>query len=368
MGSAISHQPTSKEDKKIKKKVKKKKQKDLQKSLEASLGNLVSPEEITQFFNLYSSPKLLEECFFDFETLYEKLLDNNGEVRKLKVNLAVINIQKWCESRLKTRLVANVLRVTERKKLGFGLVHVAILLGQYIIHWFDDGLVHLTPIKSSHPNLAVEVGELDIEEKKDQEKIKQLCFVISEYNTKMVYNNRNCNCHHFVRDCISALDLNFSSIMKGQLGNYLRRIRNGKLLTEREFCNPITQERVLFNTHKQLDEYVIDLLTKHPSFKEEHPYDFELLKAFDRGFWMGHLKDKHEKLKQAEGLHYTWNEIFLPLIKQEEKEEIEKLPDVEETAETETIVCSSFVHSIIFHENYVCPFGDPHTVGCFLDV
>ncbi|KAG2382683.1 hypothetical protein C9374_005263 [Naegleria lovaniensis] len=366
MGSAVS-QSSQTSVRTKRKRPKQRRKKDLQKTLEEIYGDILTKEEITQYYNLYSSPKLIEECFFDFETLYEKLLDENGEVRKLKVNLAVINIQKWTESKLKTMVVSNVLRVKEGETLGFGLVHVAVLLGQHIVHWFDDGLVHLTPIKSANPNVAIELGELDIEEKCDQDKIKQFCYVISEYNTKMVYNNRSCNCHHFVRDCINALDLEFSSIMKGQLGSYLRRVRNGKLINEREFKNPITSEKIVFTSHRHLDEYVSHLLSKHPKFKEEHPYDYRLLKAFDRGYWMGHLRDRHENAKpENEDATPVWNEMFLPLFRVDPTMHTHGGNDKKMVEFELDEIDNDHSKREHYYSVVACPFGDPAHTGCFL--
>jgi len=332
------------------------------------MGAVLSKEEINQYICLYSSPKLIEEYFFDFETLYEKLLDEEGEVRKLKVSLAIINLERWSKSRLKTRVAANMLMFTEKSKLGFGLVHVAILIGQYIIHWFDDGLVHMTPIRSAHPNVAVEVGELDIQEVTDFERIKSLCYVISEYNTKMIYNNRSCNCHHFVRDCFHAMGFNLSCIMKGQLGSYLQKVRSGKLINEKVFINPITGRKTTFNSHQQLDEYTLDLFKKEPDFEELYPYDYKLLKSFDRGFWMGHLKDIHNSHNVNIEEEMMWNEAFLPLMRRDEHEsKCEYHIHEKHSVELELEDLPSFKVKPVRHI-VVCPFGDPTETGCFLSV
>jgi hypothetical protein len=41
-----------------------------------------------------------------------------------------------------------------------------------------------------------------------------------------------------------------------------------------------------FRSHKELDNYVNELLKIEPSFCELYPEEWNLLKSFDRGFWL----------------------------------------------------------------------------------
>jgi hypothetical protein len=60
-----------------------------------------------------------------------------------------------------------------------------------------------------------------------------------------------------------------------------------------------------FDSHKELDLFVNDLLAIDSQFKLNHPGEFELLKSFDRAFWLRHYNDT--KLKQHKP-HYVQSE------------------------------------------------------------
>lgn len=70
----------------------------------------------------------------------------------------------------------------------------------------------------------------------------------------------------------------------------------------KEFIDPISKEKIVFNKHSELDDYVHQLLKAKNMTKEqletENPGDYSLLKAFDRAFWLGKY---HEDKKPLEG-------------------------------------------------------------------
>jgi hypothetical protein len=87
----------------------------------------------------------------------------------------------------------------------------------------------------------------------------------------------------------------------GQLGHHIKGLRNGN--TNKSFRDPTTKKKITFETHSQLDIFCSELFAKHggiDAFEKEHPQDFALLKAFDRGFWLGHLKDRFSKKHRSE--------------------------------------------------------------------
>ena len=66
------------------------------------------------------------------------------------------------------------------------------------------------------------------------------------------------------------------------------------------YIHPVTKEPVVFNSHEQLDKYVVELVQTYSedgeSFKDVHPGTvhaslntgdaWKLLKGFDRAFWL----------------------------------------------------------------------------------
>jgi len=56
---------------------------------------------------------------------------------------------------------------------------------------------------------------------------------------------------------------------------------------------PALPERTVFNTHEELDKYFKNLTDKVPTFRLDYSSECELLKSFDRAFWLRHLKKSH---------------------------------------------------------------------------
>ncbi|KAL9643628.1 hypothetical protein ABK040_010240 [Willaertia magna] len=487
--------------------------KDLRKILEHVIvePSSGSTTDISHYIALYTSPEQIEKYFFNYENLYEKLLDDQtGELRKLKVQIVIVDLDGWKNRRKLSWFASKILKFTKRKKederlvdqlllkkasrkgerkklkaekayisnnrgisIGsnneeeeeierklekrgsatssvlsafedeimmnsttltsntlpynvnnnnttlrtndvtlilkdeeekisnsdnkkkkskekkkmkildeslmdsFGLVHTAIQISQYIIHWVDDSLVHISEVKSTNPNAVIEIGELDIE--KDTDKIHNLCQIIALYNQRKTYSNLHCNCHHFVHDCLDVLGMSqhLMGVMtddspNNQLGKYLRNLRNGKNLHKRVFIHPITKEKIKFKTHSQLDEYCIKLFKEIPNFKEEYPNTYALLKAYDRGFWLGHLKDRLIFDKLPKGLNreeFKWNEEFLPLfinVNNNENLITANDHDIDIQSFEDTSSDDLHDHKYGFNGTLGCPFGDPVLDGSFL--
>jgi len=79
----------------------------------------------------------------------------------------------------------------------------------------------------------------------------------------------------------------------GALQNFLSGIKNDAKFGIQFVKNGITTK---FETHKQLDIFFVNYMTKHT---DQHAGlsedDILLLKAFDRAFWMKHLNDKSDE-------------------------------------------------------------------------
>lgn len=70
-------------------------------------------------------------------------------------------------------------------------------------------------------------------------------------------------------------------------------------LWDKTFKCPITNKIVVFNTHEELDEYVMSIAKgeeRVEELKEKHLGDFQLLKAFDRAFWLQYLSVRDKPL------------------------------------------------------------------------
>lgn len=54
------------------------------------------------------------------------------------------------------------------------MVHAAVQVGPFLLHWFDTSLVYVKELQSQEALLAVDIGQLDITEERDVQKLKQV--------------------------------------------------------------------------------------------------------------------------------------------------------------------------------------------------
>ena len=197
--------------------------------------------------------------------------------------------------------------------------------------------------------------------------IDSLAKVICKWNVTMYYKqtggdkSKYGNCQDFVDDCMEALGvkLNFDGALKNFLAR-LRKTGNSKLQFEmtREFIEkfnlvdiyPSLQRAlqqqdntnssngsntsddedpagaIVFNTHKELDKFVWILMNKDYEFQNSYPCEYQLLKSFDRAFWV-------------KAITYPNMQQFHPLYEDEEKNQ----PPPSNNEE----------------RKHKCPFGDP---------
>jgi hypothetical protein len=50
---------------------------------------------------------------------------------------------------------------------------------------------------------------------------------------------------------------------------------------------PISNKKMKFKTHTELDDYVLDIKEKHPNFEDSHHNEWITLQCYDRHFWCG---------------------------------------------------------------------------------
>ncbi|KAL9656845.1 hypothetical protein ABK040_004379 [Willaertia magna] len=90
---------------------------------------------------------------------------------------------------------------------------------------------------------------------------------------------------------------------------------------------------ITFNNHVQIDLFTHICMFQDPNFKDNYPDIFELLKAFDRAFWV-----KHQSTLS---------------LKQNTEEDKLALQD------SAPLLWSTWNNETNCHQNFGCPFGDP---------
>jgi len=235
-------------------------------------------------------------------------------VEKLKVKLVLVDLE--AQKGLATWIVGNITHANGWTRYGFN--HTGVQIGPYILHFFNDGLVHFTTLKSRKPLMAITLGDIWLNnvnnnnstlqknsvnnstittqslnstssnsspngedliavvannnqqaqqeaQQSSNTKIHQLCDLIVQYNTKKKYDSLHCNCHTFCEQVITLLGFNASidSAFGGQLGSYLKKLKTNVMT--KEYQCPFTGKVYEFKTHGELDNYVNTVALKQPS-------------------------------------------------------------------------------------------------------
>lgn len=236
-----------------------------------------------QYFSTFENPQAIASALFEINSLREKLKAKNIET--LKVKLILIDVEHLeGKSTLEKLIHTQVARFLNASK--FGLIHSAIQVGSYVFHFFNDSLIHATTFRSKNPLAAIDIGEINIFKEEGEQTLQKLCQFFYEWNSQKKYDSMKCNCHHFTSSCMKVMKC--KAKFGGQLGKFLKKIRH-EGDSELFFSDPITKSELKFETHQQLDEFILQILKEIPDYKEKNPDDWMLLKCYDRAFWLGYF-------------------------------------------------------------------------------
>lgn len=207
-------------------------------------------------------------------------------------------------AQLRVRLLLSPLRVRLAKtKVGIlaakltqlhGPLHAALLVGDIKISWDNSSLVvpeRVDPetghaadfeasvgydgewgdlLRSRAPQMAASIGsrmdyhkqiDLVVDMATDKARlIDQLAGVIVNYNAYYYYSLFGRNCQGFVKEALKALEIRERPVFKGEIGKYYSQLRSGKTISNK------------FESHAQLDDFVVENLDKYETKKEDMEY------------------------------------------------------------------------------------------------
>lgn len=102
----------------------------------------------------------------------------------------------------------------------------------------------------------------------------------------------------------------------------------------------LPKDRYSFQTHKQLDEFMYNLMLKCPTFNLDYENERTLLKSFDRAFWLRHFKKPDLEQFRPGFVDTKTNVSCIVIVFQ---------------LTTSFLVEKTFIHR--------CPFEDPRETG-----
>jgi hypothetical protein len=151
--------------------------------------------------------------------------------------------------------------------------------------------------------ISADIGEIS-NEKKLEDVIDELSKVICQWNSYKLYKDQpktkdEGNCQDFIADILSHFGI--KTEFTGPMGAFMKKLREeGKCKISFEMDNSfrdefkIKEKCIQFKTHRELDDFVNMLYEKDGSFAKRFPDHNNLLKSFDRAFWLRHFKSRND--------------------------------------------------------------------------
>ncbi|KAG2381507.1 hypothetical protein C9374_006496 [Naegleria lovaniensis] len=217
------------------------------------------------------------------------------------------------------------------KKTTYGMFHTALIVGPWYIEWGDSSIVVPRSRSSSKAVFTIDVGRIEGHENISQA-LKALATLCCRWNCRKMYHNETCNCQHFVEEIISTLQLtsSFEKAIKGPIRLYFDKLKSKgvcdmtyevsqdirqKILEHEHTSDDLKQllkqhSKIEFKTHAILDEFVQLVKELSPLyFQFSGEYEYQLLKGFDRAFWLRHssLKANQTLLRCRECIQKLWS-------------------------------------------------------------
>lgn len=187
----------------------------------------------------------------------------------------------------------------------YGIFHSALLIGEWMFDWDDSELCIPKKLSSELALFVVDIGTISILHQVD-EVIDKIAKIIVKWNTKFEYSmipgktkQHKGNCQEFVEDILNSI--NIKPKFEGATALFLEKMRTqGKSemvyeTKDPELIKKFGFEKKVFTTHEELDKFMIETERVFEDFELTHKQDYELLKCFDRAFWLRYYKTKKDE-------------------------------------------------------------------------
>eukprot|EP01080_Neovahlkampfia_damariscottae_P005203 gene5203-8809_t len=212
-----------------------------------------------------------------------------------------------------------------KDELNLGEFPVRLCIGPWIFYWNYYSLCIPKIQKGSrHAIMCLTLGNIELNEKT----LIDICEFIKLWNCSMKYSSEH-NSYFFCLELLKVLNIKLNiSNFNGCLKEYLIKASNKDKVKMNyyipdDILKKEKKRKLYFQSHEELDIFVLQILKEHPNFKNEFPNDWELLKGIDEAFWLRHYKARC-KLEDLDEINF-------------------KIP------------------------NKNCPFGDPRDKGSYLN-
>jgi hypothetical protein len=255
-------------------------------------------ESVPESVSTVDGNDLFDDLDWDLDEIKEENDKGFMKVGKtIKIKLVVAEICKSDAQKALRKMLSPVLTKIDAQQ-QFGMFHSALVVGPWYLEWNNSSLCIPRKCYSSAAMLAADLefaGTVKHPGFELNSTIDKVAEVILDWNINRTYDQRTNNCQQFVDDLCIKLGIPIK--FEGPLGDYLQNLREKG---ECDLSFPISEEmrdqlgiretKCHFNTHSELDKFVLELQNKDPQFEMNYYPEWNLLKSFDRAFWLRHFK------------------------------------------------------------------------------
>jgi hypothetical protein len=209
-----------------------------------------------------------------------KPLRRGGNTKILKLKLLLGELGANDENEALTAMKNNLMSVTAKalKILNapvskYGAFNLGLAVGSRIVDWDEKSLVMTKPL-SKAPNYVLAIDLAQYEGEEITEVLAQIAQVIVMYNTSRTYDQVTCNGHTFIDELCQVISVRIDTILEGAVGQKLfsgERFRSTYAVPEEIRGHFKNYKYIMFTSHKQLDEFMYDLLSKKLPYFETLP-------------------------------------------------------------------------------------------------
>ncbi|KAL0479579.1 hypothetical protein AKO1_007793, partial [Acrasis kona] len=297
-----------------------------EKSIEYSDVNIFN-EKYLNYTDLVGTTSTLDSCDHEYTPDFldmNHLIEGEGEP-VLKVKFIITDVKSKPNKHVRsatTKLLRGI-----RRNPKYGVFHSAFCVGPKIVEWSKASVCVVRSTASSSAIIAVDVAEYR-GEAAIRNFLYRLSEIVVEWNKSHWFGwGRQKNCQFYVEDTFQRLGIKLC--FNDQLQSYIKTLRNkgrcdAMLVLDDELRSllGVQNKRIKFKTHEELDIFAHKLFNENEVFMDSMKgvQLLQLMKVFDRAFWMRYLRDKGKEqyapcscpFGDPRRTHTQWNIKALP--------------------------------------------------------
>jgi len=270
-----------------------------------------------KFIMEYTDPDYLKNLLInrDFlQNFYEcKLKMVKNSIEEAEINVDMGSIDRYFQPRMRwiVRIVFFSIgfqkqKATFRNKIlgllsKYGLVHIGIQIGPYLIDWVDSSELRIRPLSSKNIMLALYYSfnsSVDPYGNDFRNTVNKIIDIRRE-----TYNELSNNCYQIVDRLSRELNVPKKWIKNGPIRNFVENFKTGDCYIDNYTLNFFSEPTVITN-HNQLIEYWENNKTKVSDMESSVGLEIiDLIRSIERGYMCRGEVDENSRIQFDEKLN-----------------------------------------------------------------